>query len=412
MLASASSAVVSGLRAGASLAPSIFHGLRRRTMLEGCKWDAQMGDVDTLAPFPLLLSLASWRELAQLAERLTAETVALENAVLARPDHLGSLGLPRAVREALRTDRPPPPSAARVMRFDFHPTSDGWRLSEVNSDVPGGYTESSFFTGLMAEHFPGCVPAGDPAESFVSALATCVGPRGRVALLSAPGYLEDHQILVFLAARLESRGVSATLANPMQLIWTDGRASLGGTTPLRVDALVRFYQGEWLARLPARFGWRNFFRGGLTPVANSGNSVISESKRLPLLWDRLDVNVPTWRALLPETRDPRDAAWFRDEGWIIKSAYSNTGDTVGHRSLRPRAEWREMCLAAWFNPGGWVAQRRFESLAVQTPLGPRHVCLGVYTINGSVAGAYARMAPRPLIDFESVDVALLVESES
>jgi len=36
---------------------------------------------------------------------------------------------------------------------------------------------------------------------------------------------------------------------------------------------------------------------------------------------------PTWRRLLPETRALVDAPWLRDDGWLIKSAYSNTGAT-------------------------------------------------------------------------------------
>lgn len=404
--------IATGLRAGEALDPAVFGRLRRRAMLEGCKWDAQVGDVNTLASFPLLLSRSAWAELATLAEQLTAETLAVEGAVLARPDLLGLLGLPRAVRRALRADGEPTPAAARVMRFDFHPTADGWRLSEVNSDVPGGYSESSFFTGLMAEHFPGCQPAGDPTTALVDALARVARPGGLNALLSAPGYMEDHQIMAFLGGRLEARGLATALANPTQLEWIKGQARLAGGRDQRpVDAIVRFYQGEWLARLPARFGWQHFFRGGLTPAVNPGCAVVAESKRLPLAWDRLAVALPAWRRLLPETRDPRDAPWWRDEGWLVKSAYSNTGDTVGHRGLRPAAEWREMCLAVWLNPGGWIAQRRFESRPVNTPLGPRHACLGVYTVNGVAAGAYARLSPRPLIDFEAVDAALLIDHD-
>ena len=33
----------------------------------------------------------------------------------------------------------PTPAMARVVRFDFHPTSEGWKISEANADVPGGY---------------------------------------------------------------------------------------------------------------------------------------------------------------------------------------------------------------------------------------------------------------------------------
>ena len=56
-----------------------------------------------------------------------------------------------------------------------------------------------------------------------------------------------------------------------------------------------------------------------------------------------------------------------------------------------------------------MAQRRFESMPIPTPLGPRHVCVGVYTVNGKAAGAYVRLSEKPLIDFCATDVALLIE---
>jgi len=39
------------------------------------------------------------------------------------------------------------------MRFDFHWTTEGFRISEVNADVPGGFSESSAFPALMAPSF-------------------------------------------------------------------------------------------------------------------------------------------------------------------------------------------------------------------------------------------------------------------
>jgi hypothetical protein len=48
---------------------------------------------------------------------------------------------------------------------------------------------------------------------------------------------------------------------------------------------------------------------------------------------------------------------------------------------------------------------------VETPIGPRHVCIGVYTVNGRAAGAYARFSAKPVIDFAAVDVALLLEDD-
>ncbi len=63
-------------------------------------------------------------------------------------------------------------------------------------------------------------------------------------------------------------------------------------------------------------------------------------------------------------------------------------------------------------PNRWVAHRRFEALSVRTPAGPMYPNLGVYTVNGAAAGIYGRMAPRPLIDFAAVDVAVLIRPDA
>lgn len=186
-----------------------FAALRNRMMLDGFKWDPQVGDVGTLAAFAVVLPVAIWYQLSELAERLTAEMLRAEEELLHRPELLNRLGLPRELHRILAKEKSPPtPSAARVVRFDFHPTPEGWQISEANSDVPGGYTEASNFTRLMAEHFPGLgPPRGDPASQLVRALA---GYGREVALLSATGYMEDQQIVSYLAALLLHGTASGT----------------------------------------------------------------------------------------------------------------------------------------------------------------------------------------------------------
>ncbi len=400
------------LKAGEPLHPATFADIRRQAMLDGCKWDPQVGDHETLAPFPLMMSTSAWRKLAAQAEALSREALTAEAEIAQRPDLLNRLGLPRALRKVLGGSEELTPTAARVIRFDFHPTTQGWKISEANSDVPGGYSEACHFTTLMAEHFSGWRPSGDPAGELVAALSAVAGSAGPVALLSAPGYLEDHQVVAYLSQRLRELGCPTRRAKPEQLRWRDGPARLelaGWQGP--VGAVVRFYQAEWLARLPVRMGWSAFFRGGQTPVTNPALAVISESKRFPLVWDELETKLPTWRSLLPESRDPRAVNWGREDGWLLKTAYCNTGDTVSAREWLSGGAWARARLAGALFPGHWVAQRRFESLPVATPMGARHVCLGVYTVNGRAAGAYARMAARPLIDFAATDVALLLEDD-
>ncbi|NUP91036.1 MAG: glutathionylspermidine synthase, partial [Candidatus Sumerlaeia bacterium] len=67
------------------LAPEAFTEVRRRAIFDCCKWDPQVEDVSVLAPYPLLLHRAAWRELAEAAEALAAETQTAERELLERP---------------------------------------------------------------------------------------------------------------------------------------------------------------------------------------------------------------------------------------------------------------------------------------------------------------------------------------
>jgi hypothetical protein len=307
---------------------------------------------------PLLWTCKSVR---RLAGELNQAGYAISPAKTAELLH--QLGLPRALRRMLSDKAPLAPPAGRVFRFDFHLTTQGWRISEANSDVPGGYSEASHFTALMAEHFPRLRPAGDPAGAWASALADAAGPGSVVALLSAPGLVEDHQVVAFLAAKLRERGCRAYLAKPEQIIWRRGIAHLEGAWYRGpVAALVRFYQAEWLVRLERSCEWRRFIRGGQTPVANPGLAAITESKRFPLLWEQLSTPLPAWRALLPETRDPRDVDWASDEGWVLKPAFGRVGEGIGLRGCTSARDWTAIVRDVRRRPDGWVAQRRFSTV--------------------------------------------------
>ena len=400
---------IQDLRTGAAVRPEMFECIRRPMMLEFCKWDSQVGDTATLSPFPLLIRAGAWQRLARLAESATAELMEAERELLLRPDLHRFLGLPRKIRRILNGGIPASPSACRVMRFDFHPTTDGWRVSEVNSDVPGGFTESSSFTALMSAHFA-APPAGNPAAAWADAIARAGQPA---ALLYAPGYLEDMQIMAYLSDRLAERGVAAHLAKPQQISFSDGRACLNSASyDGPVGVIVRFFQAEWLGRLRNRRNWQPMFVGGNTPIANPATAILTETKRFPLVMDHLRTPLSTWRTLLPETRDPRDAPWKRDGAWILKTALCNTGDTVCMREqIKPR-DWRRIRREIFFGSGDWIAQRRFQASPIDSPAGKIYPCIGVYTIDGKAAGIYGRFSTKPLIDYAAVDAAVLVEEDT
>jgi len=413
---SISAPVKPDLRVGPEIDPQAFTSIRRRMVLDFCKWDPQVGDVSTLCDFALILSRCAWGQLAHAAEMLASETLAMERALLDRPDLWSRLGLPRGLRRLLKraSDELVTPAACRVMRFDFHPTRDGWRISEVNSDVPGGFAESSAFPQMIAEHVDNAQPAGDPAELLVDSLARvaeCNG--GAIALLAAPGFMEDQQVVSGLARRLRHRDIPAGIAEPRNLDWRDGRASLRtSSSNEEVAAIVRFYQGEWLARISRRFECRNLFVGARTPLTNPGSAIVTESKRLPLVWDEINVACPTWKRLLPETRDPRDAPWSRDNSWLLKSAFCNTGDSVTAHDLLPAKVWRKRRFDVLLNPRQWIAQRRFETTPLDTSVGAVYPCIGVYTIDGRACGIYGRVSTGPVVTYAAMDVAVLVENES
>jgi glutathionylspermidine synthase len=403
--------VSTAIHAAEPLPAGAFATLRRRAIFEAGKWDPQAGDREALAAFPLCLTQEAWTEIAAGAEALAREALEAETELLTRPDVHRRLGLPYAVRRRLaETGRlGPSQGAARVMRFDFHPTTEGWRISEVNSDVPGGFIEASPVARLMAAQYPGWVPVGDPVEALAAAALRCAGPDGHVALVHATAYVDDHQVMACLARALQGRGLRASLVSPAHLRWSEGRAHIATAwVNAPADLVLRFFPAEWLPGAPAACGWQHFFRGARTPLSNPGHALLTQTKRFPLVFEALHRALPTWQQLLPETRDPRQAPWRSDPTWVLKPALGRVGEGIGLQGVTPPDLWRRIAHAARWFPRGWAAQRRFDSVPLSTPSGAVHACVGVFTVDGRVAGAYGRVARRPLVDGESQDAAVLV----
>lgn len=396
------------LRAGACFPPEARATLRQRAIFECDKWDPQVGDVATIAPFPLTLAPEAWTELRRLAEALARETLAVEEELVARPELHRALGLPRRALAALvpAAALGCPQGIARVARFDFHPTPDGWRITEVNSDVPGGFNEASGMARLVAELVPDAALVGDPVAAYVAALLAAPGVP-TVALVHATAYSDDHQVMRFLARKLAARGARPTLISPLQMRWQNGFAHVAGSDG-PADVLVRFFPAEWLTNLPRAGGWPHWFAGGRTPASNPGTALLTQSKRFPLVWDALRTPLPTWRSLLPETRELPDVAWQRDDTWVVKPALGRVGAEVGIAGVSTTQEWQTIARGARRYPREWVAQRRFAAEALPTDDGPVYPTIGVFTIDARAVGAYARVARRPLIDAQAQDAAVLI----
>lgn len=394
----------------AALSDVDYARLRRRAIFDCHKWDPQVGDANVIARVPLILHRAAWNAVVPLAEALARETLAAETELLGRPELHRRLGLPRVVRAALALarDRGAAASVARIMRFDFHHTAEGWRISEVNSDVPGGLNEASGFAPLMAPHYPHAAPVGDPAAAYVDALVRACGAGSTIALVHATAYSDDLQMMRYVAERLTIAGVHAHLGSPASVRWRGRHAHFdtpGGSVPL--TAIVRFFPADWLGDLPRALGWSAAFSGGATRLSNPASAILTQTKRFPLVWNDLRTPLPTWRALLPDTRDPRDAPWRRDASWILKPVLGRVGEGISIAEHISAKDLRRIRRSATWFPHAWVAQRRFESEPCRMGDRAMHVCLGVYTIDGQVAGAYGRIAERALVDARAEDAAVL-----
>lgn len=385
--------------------PMAWPAWRRRVIVKCRKWDPQVGDCATISDHACIISESLAAQLKTTAEMLAAETLALEAALMERPDLQRVLGLNATLRGALKGAGGP---TVRVMRFDLHPTDAGFALSEVNSDVPGGFAESGALARMAAELIPGARADGDAAVSFAKALAGRLPAGGRVALVHCTSYADDRQVMVYLKERFAEEGLDAFLCAPDHLRWQDGAANcLAQDMQGVVDGVVRFFPADWLTALPRRSGWRGYFQNRIVS-ANPPLALLSQAKRHPLVWDRLGLALPAWRALLPETRDPRHAPWARDENWLIKPAFGRIGGGVAWFGGVSKEDWRHSAWRARLYPRQWLAQRRFASRPLMSAKGLRHLCLGVFVIDGKAAGFYARLARHRHVDQQAEDIAVLV----
>jgi glutathionylspermidine synthase len=384
-----------------------FSEIKCAAIFECCKWDPQVEDVCTLSPQPIILTSAAWSELVLLAEQLGHETVAAEMAILKKRSSWRELGIPWRIRRHLSDAGHSSQSEhLRLIRFDFHLTTEGWKISEANTDVPGGFNEASGFTQLMANEFDfACVP-GNPAKELAASIGDRIHEGGIVALLHATAFTDDRQVMVYLARQLQALGLRPILASPDHLRWDDRRAFLIETNE-PVDFIFRFFPAEWLPALSRKSSWWHLLGDSETPLCNPASTIITQNKRFPLLWGECLSDVSAWKRLLPKTCGPRSVDMPIDN-WILKPALGRVGDMIGMAGITPEKEMRRILKLARRYPQHWIAQQRFQAEPFASSSGNLFPCIGIYTLNSRVIGAYGRISSKPLIDHLAQDAAILI----
>jgi glutathionylspermidine synthase len=343
------------------------------------------------------------------AEQLSEETMMMEEALIRRPDLAKKLGLPgKIIRSLDRLSGYDRSKNIRLMRFDFHPTEAGWAVSEVNSDVPGGLAEASILPRIACGYFDNCESRRHIGEILLQAFEKRVVKGGVIAFVHATSYADDRQVMQFLSDCFDEHGYRTVFAAPDHIAWKDGNAVCiieGKEGP--IDGIVRFFPLEWMTNLPRRPDWRGYL-DCRTASCNHPVAILTQSKRLPLVWDELGIDVSAWKKLLPETRDPK-AVRPQDGGWIYKPALGRVGEGISIKGAITEKELRRIEKMARRDHGNWAAQRKFESRPLTDANGEvYHLCVGIFTVDGRSAGLYGRISPFPRIDDRARDIPLLV----
>lgn len=390
-----------------------YNNYRLDLIFNSYKWDPQFLDNNTVAKHALVITNEEHKELEKLTEQLDAETrkaeeILKDNLNLAKP-----LELPKKVNKELKNmQNYDSKKHIRLMRYDFHPTIEKkWTVSEVNSDVPGGFAEASIMPQIaintLEKNEYWYKNFGD---ILTNAISQKVVQKGTIMLVHCTSYSDDRQVMQFLGDKLEKLGYNVIYSAADHLRFKDNKAfSILDGNEGKVDAIFRFTPLEWLIDIKPKY-WGGYF-DTITTSCNHPIAIFAQTKRFSLVWDSLEKNgikLPTWRKLLPETIEVKDAKG--KEGYIYKPACGRVGEKISIKEACTQNEYKEIIEDVAKHPKKYVAQRKFNSKPIASDNGEYfHVCLGSYSVEGKHAGYYGRISKLPRIDSNAADIPVLIE---
>jgi glutathionylspermidine synthase len=132
-----------------------------------------------------------------------------------------------------------------------------------------------------------------------------------------------------------------------------------------------------------------------------------QSKRFPLVWKELKTSLPTWQSLLPATQFASEIS-AGSQDWVFKPVFGRVGEDVAIVGVTEQDAYKKIIKDVKRHPHDWIAQRRFDTLPLETYGGVRYACVGIFTLDSHVVGAYGRIAAKPLIDHNAQDSAVLI----
>lgn len=395
-----------------SIPETKYEDYRLDAIFDCYKWDPQFLDNNTIAKHVLVLTEEEHNELKKLTESLDKETRKAEEFLNKNLNLALPLALPKKVyKELSNMTNYNPKKHIRLMRYDFHPTVDGWAISEVNSDVPGGFAESSLLPKVAKKLFKKHkLSFINFADNLTSAIVSKVKKEGTIMMVHCTSYSDDRQVMQFLGDKLSYLGFNVIYGAADHVHFKNKKAICildGYEGP--IDCIVRFTPLEWIKDMKPKY-WDGYFNT-TTPSCNHPVAIFAQTKRFPLVWKNLEDNgikLNTWKKLLPETIEV--SASSGKEGFIYKPACGRVGEGISIKEACLEDEYKNILKDVKKHPKKYLAQKKFISKPLVSDEGKEfHVCLGSYSVDGKHAGYYARLSKTPRIDSNAADIPVLIE---
>lgn len=396
-----------------SIPKNKYDDYRLSVIFDGYKWDPQFLDDNTIAKYALVLTQEEHQHLSSLVEKLGKETEAAEKMMIAKPKIMTDLKLPLKMKRMIPYLKNYDASKhVRLMRFDFHLCTDGrFMLSEVNSDVPGGFAEASIMPEIALKYLGSSnYDTVHFGNILLSALKKKVKENGRIMMVHCTSYSDDRQVMQFLGEKLKGEGFEVIYGAADHLYFVNNEAYCNlDNNEGKVDAIVRFNPIEWVVDIKPKT-WFGYFETNVS-ACNHALSVLCQSKRFPLIWDHLEkegVDLSTWRLTLPDTQRVKDVKG--KDGYIYKPVWGRVGEGISIKEACKEDEYNKIMKEVKRHPNRYIAQKQFDSKAlISDDKQAFHVALGAYYVEGKAAGYYARLSKTRRVDSHAQDIPVLIE---
>lgn len=390
-----------------------YYEYKIQAMFDCYKWDPQFCDNNTLSRYVLILSKEENEELVKLTQNLDKETIRAEEYLNKNIKIAKKLSLPKKILEQIPSMQDYDKTKnIRLMRYDFHPSVNGdWVVTEVNSDCPGGFAESSLLPDLARRTLNiATLEYNSFGEKMVDAINKRLDKKGTIMMVHCTCFSDDRQVMQYMGDRLNREGYNIIYGAADHINFKDKKAyCILENNQISIDLIFRFTPLEWLIQMKPR-RWDGYF-SSKTMSCNHPISIYAQSKRFPFVWNDLEkvgINMKTWRKLLPETLEIKNMNL--KDGYIYKPVYGRVGEKISIKEACKDDEYEKILKDVKKHPKQYLIQKKFESKPLETEDGKKyHVCIGSYTIEGEHAGYYARMSQYPRIDSYAEDIPVLIE---